>query len=67
MSRELERQVNVKFSQRTYQKVEEISERLNLRVSDVVRRAVTEGLRAFDHAKLPGSSSSMGGKSVEDR
>lgn len=55
MSREFERQVNVKFDQRTYAKVEEISERLDLRVSEIVRRAVTVGLREFDNARLPGS------------
>jgi hypothetical protein len=55
MSRELERQVNVKFDNRPYAKVEEVSERFDLKVSDVVRRCVVEGLKTFDTARLPGS------------
>jgi len=52
---ELERQVNVKFKQRTYAVIEEISERLELSVSQIVRRAVTAGLKEFKNARLPGS------------
>lgn len=55
MTKELERQVNVKFDQRTYLKVEEISERLDLRVSEIIRRAVVEGLKTFRNVQLPGS------------
>jgi hypothetical protein len=57
MTKELERQVNVKFDQRTYLKVEEISERLDLRVSEIIRRSVIEGLKSFANASLPGSES----------
>jgi hypothetical protein len=62
MARELERQVNVKFDHRTYTRIEEVSERLDLRISDVVRRAVTEGLKAFDRARLPGSPAGRTGQ-----
>jgi hypothetical protein len=55
MSQELDRQVNVKFSQAAYEKLEDVSERFRLRLSDVVRRAVAEGLKAFETARLPGS------------
>jgi hypothetical protein len=55
MSRELERQLNVKFDQRIYAKVEKIGKRLDLRVSEIVRRAVAAGLKEFNDARLPGS------------
>jgi hypothetical protein len=50
-----QRQVNVRFDLDLVEKVEAVSERLDLRMSDVVRRAVAEGLKAFDRARLPGS------------
>ena len=50
-----QRQVNVRFDRDLVEKVEAVSERLDLRVSDVVRRAVLVGLKAFDDARLPGS------------
>jgi metal-responsive CopG/Arc/MetJ family transcriptional regulator len=55
-ARELERQVNVKFDQRLYTEVEKISERLDLTVSQIVRRAIREGLKTLKTAKLPGST-----------
>jgi hypothetical protein len=57
MAKELERQINVKFPPKVYVKAEEISERLDLTVSEIIRRSVIEGLKTFDGVQLPGSES----------
>ena len=57
MAKELERQINVKFRPKVYVKAEEISERLDLTVSEIIRRSVIEGLKTFDGVQLPGSES----------
>lgn len=45
-----------RFDSEDARRIEEISERLELKVADVIRRATRVGLAAFDTSKLPGSS-----------
>ena len=51
--------LNTRLYRSDLEKVQRISLRLRLEKSEVIRRAVTEGLKSFDHVVLPG------GKAVE--
>jgi hypothetical protein len=54
-SREEKIACNTRLYRSDVEKVAEISVRLRLERSEVVRRAVREGLRFFDGAQLPGT------------
>jgi metal-responsive CopG/Arc/MetJ family transcriptional regulator len=44
-----------KIRQTTLSKLDEIAGRLGLDRSEIARRALEEGLRKFEHTRLPGS------------
>jgi hypothetical protein len=43
-----------RFDAEDARRIQEISDRLELKVADVIRRATRVGLAAFDRSKLPG-------------
>ena len=55
MSRELHYQINIKFARKEFEKLMRVSEKFGLERSEVIRRSVAEGLKAFAKANIPGS------------
>jgi metal-responsive CopG/Arc/MetJ family transcriptional regulator len=54
-TKELCRQVNIRLPVVDLRALDDISERLDLQRSEIMRRAVREGIKAFRRAMLPGS------------
>jgi hypothetical protein len=54
-SREEKIACNTRLYRTDVEKVAEISVRLRLERSEIIRRAIREGLRFFDEARLPGT------------
>lgn len=48
--------INVRLPAVDLQNLKSISERLDLETSEVARRALREGLKAFEDARLPGGT-----------
>jgi predicted DNA-binding protein len=55
MSRNLDRQFNIKIPPSYEERIRVISEKFALPKSEVVRRSLFEGIRSFEDARIPGS------------
>jgi hypothetical protein len=53
-SKKKDRLCAARFDADDARRIQEIAERLGLKVADVIRRATRVGLGAFENAKLPG-------------
>jgi len=54
--RDLVESINVRLPTADMENLKAISAKLDLQTSEIARRAIREGLKTFDAAKLPGST-----------